>query len=145
MALKEAEQGYVYPSLYHLQLSRFLERFASDRILVIDQRALREERATTLRQVFSFLGVQEDFTSPRFERSAHQTAGKRRPTRLGHLAYRIPGVHPLRDVLPWPFTMPLEKPELDRETRAWLVARLGPDVEALRSESGLPLEGWLQG
>ena len=36
----------------------------------------------TLRTVFEFLGVDPDFTHPRFEQERHQTSGKTRATRL---------------------------------------------------------------
>jgi len=138
----KGNRGYLCPSLYMSQIEAFLKYFEREQLLVIEQEALLRQREPTLRRVFEFLEVRVDFTSPKFESSAHQTANKRRPTPLGNLAYRVPGLHSLRDVLPWPFTRPLEKPDVDDDTRHWLLQHIAPDVRALRDFTGLALEGW---
>lgn len=141
VALRES-QGYITPSLYHAQIERYLDYFDQGRILVIEQESLLKRRDQTLRRVFEFLDVRADFKSPGFENATHQTANKRKPTALGRLAHRLPGLHAARDHLPWPLSRNLEKPELDDATRNWLLERIQPDVEALRRFSGLALEGW---
>lgn len=137
-----ATDGYITPSLYHAQLERYLEYFDRSQLLVIEQASLLHRRDETLRRVFEFLDVRADFKSPGFESPFHETSNKRQPTGLGLLAHRVPGLHALRDLLPWPFSRDLDRPELDAATRRWLIERIAPDIEALRAFSGLPLEGW---
>jgi hypothetical protein len=142
--MREAETGYVCPSQYYRQIQRYLEYFNREQLLVVEQQALRERRVETLSSIFSFLGVSEEFHSAGFERSSHQTASKRMPTRLGLMAYAMPGVRALRDSLPWPLTTPVRAPTISAETRARLEDLLRDDVESLRGFSGLRLDGWLR-
>ena len=67
------DSAYVAKSRYGLQLERFLEHVPQERILVLDQHDLAAARASTLRQVFGFLGVDESFTSPGFEEERNVT------------------------------------------------------------------------
>lgn len=48
---------YVAYSRYHLQLSRYLQYFPTDRILVVTSERLRDARRETLARVFTFLDV----------------------------------------------------------------------------------------
>jgi hypothetical protein len=80
--LKEYENPsnpYVCPSMYATQLEQYLEYFPMSQILVLDQEDLRERRLGTLQSVFSFLEVDNSFTSPEFSRKLNQSDGKRRP------------------------------------------------------------------
>jgi hypothetical protein len=74
--------SYVTRSKYAMQLERFLEHYPKEQILVFQQSELRHQRMETLRQIFEFIGVDPDFTHPRFEQERHQTSGKTRATRL---------------------------------------------------------------
>jgi hypothetical protein len=74
--------SYVTRSKYAMQLERYRAHYAKERILVFQQSELRSQRMETLRRVFEFIGVDPDFTHPRFEHERHQTSGKTRATRL---------------------------------------------------------------
>ena len=74
--------SYVTRSLYAMQLERFLAHYPPARVLVFQQSELRHQRMETLRKVFEFVGVDPDFTHPRFEQERHQTSRKTRATRL---------------------------------------------------------------
>ena len=67
------DSAYVAKSRYGLQLERFLEHVPQERILVVDQHDLGDDRASTLREVFGFLGVDESLTSPGFEEERNVT------------------------------------------------------------------------
>ena len=69
----------VWCSRYATQLERWTERFGADRVLVLDQRALLEERAPTIRRVFEFLGVEPQFESAAWEQE-HNPAKVPLPT-----------------------------------------------------------------
>jgi hypothetical protein len=87
--------AYVAESRYAMQVERYLARFATEQLLVIAQRDLLTRRAETLRRVFRFLGVDEDFTSPVFEDLANTRARKRRRNRVGRMLHNSR----LRDVV----------------------------------------------
>ena len=74
---------YVARSRYHFQLQRFGEHFDRDRILVLESRDLRDRRLHTLRRVFEFVGVDPEFSHPKFERVLHRTAVLRRVSKRG--------------------------------------------------------------
>jgi hypothetical protein len=74
--------SYVTRSKYAMQLERYLEHYPKEQVLVFQQSELRFKRMETLRQVFEFIGVDPEFTHPRFEQERHQTSGKTRATRL---------------------------------------------------------------
>jgi hypothetical protein len=59
---------YVMTSRYAHQLDRWREHFPDDRILVVEQRDLLEDRRATLRRVFGFLDVDESYWTPEFDR-----------------------------------------------------------------------------
>jgi hypothetical protein len=74
---------YVLRSQYFMQLRQFLNRFPSERILILDQADLRHRRLETLRTTFSFLGVDPGFGDPGFTRERHRTGRKHRATKTG--------------------------------------------------------------
>jgi Sulfotransferase domain len=74
---------YVLRSQYHLQLSQFLNRYPESQVLVLEQDDLRERRSETLREVFTYLGVDPSFHHSRFHRERHRSSRKRRATWLG--------------------------------------------------------------
>jgi hypothetical protein len=140
---------FVWPSLYHLQLSRHLACFPRERILVLAKEDLAQRRDHVLREVFRLLGVDDGFHSPEFVRELDRTAERRRMTQPGRaLAWAtrqtLPEVRPrrLRQMLVRPLSHPLERPTLDPGTRARLAERLRPDIERFRAISGMELPGW---
>lgn len=65
--LSDPRNPSICASLYGLQLDLYLRQFPADRFLVVDQADLLADREATLRRIFGFLGVDEEFVSPRFE------------------------------------------------------------------------------
>jgi hypothetical protein len=161
-SLEEALAGdggaYVDRGRYAFQLDPYLESFGSERILVVSQEELHGDRDATVRRVFGFLGVDETFTSPEFDRewetgSAKSSGG----FRLMDRAVRLPGLRALDrnfDRLPerlrWrverivhdPDAGPGAKPQLSEELRAELTEGFRPDVERLEDITGRRF-GWL--
>ena len=144
---------YLYPSFYHLQLERYLRFYHPERVLVVQAETLRDRRAETLRRIFRFLGVCEDFSSPRFSVMLHRSSDKRRQNRVGRLLKTV-AESPFGRPFPthWrmklgryfyrPFSAPMAPPALSAELRRRLAAHIGPDVARLRAATGLPLDGW---
>jgi hypothetical protein len=115
----EAELGdlrdsvFVAHSLYHAQLRRYLRVFPEPSLLVVAQEDLLRRRRGTLRRVFRFLGVDESFWSPGFERLHHPSASKPAPV-----------------------------PRLEGRLRRRLVERLRPDADRLREQTGQAFASW---
>ena len=63
-------------SRYDFQLEPFVQAYGLDRILVMASEDLRDDRAAALKRVFSFLGVDPEFTSPKFTIDRHVTTAK---------------------------------------------------------------------
>ena len=65
--LSDPYSPYLGPSLYMSQLDLYLRHFAPDSLLIIDQTELLGDRRATLREIFSFLGVDDAIDSSRFD------------------------------------------------------------------------------
>ena len=141
---------YVLRSKYHAQLRQFLNRYALSQVLVIDQEDLRRQRSETLREVFTFLGVDPDFDHPSFHRERHRTTRKRRATALGVK------VQPLRKTaigsrLPKAFWnvldvgvlgRPIPKPDVRGALGPEVIEVLHEDADRLRELTGRRFESW---
>lgn len=142
---------YICGSSYGMQIERFYRQFSPDRVLVLDQTDLLTRRAPTLRRVFSFLGVDPDFRSPRFELLHNTRAGKVKYNRLGYwLIRRSILSHPRSKLGGGAPSLPLMhrllSTEIDAELAAGprdsLIAHLSPDIERLRELTGSPFAHW---
>jgi hypothetical protein len=157
-ALADPDTAYVDRSRYFFQLEPYLDAFEPDRIMVASREELLSERAPTMRRVFGFLGVDEDFTSPQFEREWETgTAKGSGRFRIMDRAVRLRGLRTLDrnfDRLPEPLRWRVErlvhdpdsgagpKPALPGELRARLVELFRPDAERLERLAGRSF-GWL--
>lgn len=142
---------YVSRSRYHMQLSRFVRRYPMEQILVLDQADLRDRRAETLRGVFEFLGVDPDFTDPRFRHERHKTRRKARLTQLGERLDRRRS-RARRRLLPdrawalarqrWPVARPIDPPDVRAALPEQVIATLRDDAERLRELTGRRFDHW---
>ncbi len=143
----------VQTSRYFMQLRRYLRYFPSSSILTIPQEELKHARQQTLQRIFRFLGVDESFTSPEFERLRHDSSKQRQKTRAGavveHVVGQVVGKRSAARLAARaphftkvPFTRSYTRPLLDESLRAELVEYLRPDVERLREHTGLALDRW---
>ncbi len=146
---------YLAGSRYATQVEQYLRFFPRERLLVLEQDELRDERERALRRVFEFLEVDRDFRSPVFERELNTRAEKVRLRvvgvllarsgliRLGRrvpLRLRAPVTRPLKRAV----TREIEPPRLEGDLRARLYETLLPEVERLRALTGRRYEGWLR-
>ena len=156
-ALTDPGSAYVARSLYAMQIQPYLSTFDRARVLIVDNAELARERADTMRRVFEFCEVDENFTSEQFERewetgSAKQEGG----FRLMDRAVRLPGLRALDrnfDRLPeslrWmvervvhdPGKGPAPKPRLDPALHERLRELLADDVAELERIAGRTF-GW---
>jgi hypothetical protein len=150
----EPANPIVCPSCYWAQIQRYLPFYDRSQLLVLDQHDLLNRRRETLREVFGFLGVDQEFDSPAFEAERNTRADKFGPR---HVTMRLwkPVLWPLsravpaavRDSLRGParrvlFAPVREAPALTPGAREELEKILRPEVEALREFTGKPFPSW---
>ena len=154
------QSSYVARSLYAMQLEPYLEAFAREQILVVDNSELALEREATLSRVFEFCGVDAGFTSQQFEREWETGSARAKQGsggfRLMDRAVRLPGLRALDrnfDRLPeslrWmvervvhdPGSGQAPKPELPSEVRERLEPLFAADLAKLEQLAGRSF-GW---
>ena len=143
--------SYVTRSMYAMQLERFLRFYDRDRVLVFQQSELRYKRMETLRRIFDFIGVDADYTHPRFEQERHQTARKTRATRLAVRLERL-GRSSRARMLPsnfWlllddrlPLRRAIKRPDVRASLPPETLAELRADGERLRELTGRDFSNW---
>lgn len=142
---------FLCPSRYATQLRRYLEHFDADRVLVVDQRDLLEDRELTLSRVFGFLAVEPSFRSPGFEAKLNPTDLRRVPTALGRrleetrvlrAARGVPMPAALRRGVRGLVSRRVRRPELERPLRARVAESLREEVEWLRAFTGQDFATW---
>jgi hypothetical protein len=143
--------SYVTRSMYAMQLERFLRFYDRDQVLVFQQSELRHKRMETLRRIFDFIGVDPDYTHPRFEQERHQTARKTRATRLAVRLERL-GRSSRARLLPsnfWlvlddrlPLRRAIKRPDVRASLPPDTLAELRADGERLRELTGRDFSNW---
>ena len=148
-----SELGDTCMSLYASQLEGYLRCFPEQRILVLDQAELLANRDAVLRSVFSFLAVDESFTSRHFsteklkssERRTHPSGYNRFMRRAVAPAGRwIPPHirHGLRRNAEKYLFPPLPEQTLESDLRDRLEQLYGGEVERLRALTGQEFASW---
>ena len=141
--LDESRLSYIARSRYHQQLTLFLEHYPLERVLILEQDELFEDRRGTLQRVFRFIGVRDDFWRQSFNNPKLETSTRWRRTKLGaYAAEKLPFKtwRKLRNRRP--FAYPFEQPQMDPELHAELAARLADDIAAFRELTGRRFENW---
>jgi hypothetical protein len=150
--LSDPVSTYTCPGFYAMQLDQYLEHFSEERILVVDQADLLRERVTTLRRIFSFLGVEPDFESPEFAEEMNTASEHRsfspvikmtawaRTTPLQRLPRGLR--RRLREAAEMATSKPLPAPDLDDGLRDRLRDLYAEDTARLRAMTGLELTSW---
>jgi hypothetical protein len=139
-------------SFYARQLELYLAEFPPERILVVDQAVMLAEREASLRSVFSFLGVDPEFSSSEFEEELFRGGERRRhPPLAARLKpvlrrpyERLPAGprDRLREGVERALFKTVPKPAVTERERGRLGELFAPDAERLRRLTGLELAGW---
>jgi len=153
--IENEEASYIQLSSYHLQLTQYLKVFPRDAIHIMIMERLKSDPRSELRKLFRFVGVDEDFWSPKFHLRSNVGARKRVTAPwFRRLAPRF-----LREELsaaqwlPWRINKildnisrlggePVRKPIITPNDDVRLQSLLKPDVHALRAFLGDQLEEW---
>jgi hypothetical protein len=143
---------YTGPSFYAAQLDRYLQHFPLEDILVVDQADLLADRRTTLREVFSHLGVDESFDSQSFD-SEMNTGDQLRSYSPFVVLVRYARATPLqllprglrvflRQAVSQAVSRPLERSVLSEDLRSQLRELYADDTRRLRELTGKPFSTW---
>ena len=148
--LDDPRNRYVSASRYATQLEQWLRWFEPERILVIEQDQLRDDRAGTLTRVHRFLGVKPEVPAnvgAEFNRSADKRgmtpAAARRWAALRPLTRRLPPrAGQLLSTSP---LFPAERigtPRIEPALRIALEGELRGEAERFRRLTGMAFAGW---
>lgn len=145
---------YIARSRYHLQVTRYLEHFPREQLLLLTTEALRDDPGATLSQVYAFLGVDPAHRPRDLDVRANRTDEMRRE---GHAVRRLRRSRPyraVRQVVPaalrhrgWTLTTRVpdlrgHPGRLSLETRATVLDRLRPDIVELAALMPPSFDGW---
>jgi len=143
VAVLDPKRAYIHRSRYHHQLSRYLEHYPKERILILEQDELRGERRETIKRVFRFVGAPEDHWQPIYDLPKLETSARRRRSALGAYAAKRLKVRHFRKVRDRrPFSMPWEQPPLPDDLRVEIEDQLRDDIAAFRKLTGRQFENW---
>jgi hypothetical protein len=153
-AFSEEDSNYYQRSKYYMQLQKFTEYYDKDSILVVSNERLRGHRRETLREIFRFLGVDENFDTPDFDQIKHDSGEKRKLNPTGRAllkVYRgmrkiVPATPALKEMIAGGHKNPLyediKRPMLSPELRAKIAVHLADDVAQLRAYTGRSFSEW---
>jgi len=152
------DTSYIQRSMYWMQLQPYLELFDRDQIEIISQEELGSDREGTMRKAFSFLGVDETFTSEQFDREWEKSSAKQDDKyQFMEKLIKLPGFRSLDrnfDRLPesmrWrvekfvhsPDKPPAPKPDIPEDLMATLKDRFSGDVAGLEKFAGRSFANW---
>jgi Sulfotransferase domain len=153
LASAKLREWFLAPSRYWSQLQCYLAEFPPDAIRVVDTDDLETRRGETLASIFRFLGVDASFQALDHAERHNVAIGSRRPTHAGRqvsqLTEKVIGrraAQRLRERAPAALKsrlqVPVGRPEVSSELRAELEHELRPEVERLRTFTGLAFAGW---
>ncbi|HEU0102695.1 MAG TPA: sulfotransferase domain-containing protein [Mycobacteriales bacterium] len=144
---------YVDTSRYAMQIGQWLRFYDRDQLLVLTSEQLRAEHATTMRRVYSFLGVDPDFRSTAEE--LHRTEEKFVPRPAANRLRSSKAGERFVESLPSSVVPALQRvwsltrhrpdvggADLDDRLRAVLTDLLHDDVRELRAYVGSDVDGW---
>jgi hypothetical protein len=137
------DQHYLEVSQYGLQLSRYLDLFDRDRLLVVASDDLAAGKDATMQRVCGFLGASTDPPPAEDAERTYNKGTDRRHSGIGKAVMqsrtgravfaRLPGKAQDRFRALGTKPVPPIDTELDDATRAELTSRLAPDLEIFRT------------
>lgn len=151
--LSDPRSPSICASLYGLQLELYLQHFPQERFMVIDQADLLNDRRSTVRRAFAFLGVDEDFDSPRFDDEFLRSSDRHtyppwfarfvELQAIPRLRWLPPRVrHSLRRSVERTIFPPLQSAEPDDGLRSRLQDHFSGEARRLRELTGEPFPSW---
>ena len=152
------DTAYIQRSQYWMQLQPYLEYFDRDQIRIITQEDLGKKRDETMKDAFSYLGVDENFTSEQWDRQWEKSSAKHDDKyQFMEKLIKLPGFRAfdrnfdrLPESMRWmvekvvhdPDKPPAPKPEIPDDLMETLKGRFREDVAGLREWAGRDFDGW---
>ncbi|TVQ45339.1 MAG: sulfotransferase [Gloeocapsa sp. DLM2.Bin57] len=144
---------YVCRSRYYWQLEQYLRYFPSSNILILTSEQLEHFPQKTLQTIFRFLAVSEDINLNNYQKKLHKSIYKRRKNNLGNAIAELPimtkidNLHPavrynLKQIIYFPFSAPVNKPQLTSDLQSKLVKYFQDDINRLREYTGYDFTEW---
>ncbi len=148
---KKRLDHYLFSSKYYWQISQYMEYYDREQLLIIPSDKLKEQRESTLEDIFKFLEVDSVLETDLLKKEFGTTDQRTKKGEIGKLIFDNAFVNILKKsisadskrrikrlILP-----SLEKPtEIAPATRHKLEKKLKTDVEAFRSFSGQKFKEW---
>ena len=146
------DPAYLDISRYGLQLEQYASYFSPEQFLFIDSRDLADKRVETLRTIFRFLGVDDEWIPPVVDREFFRSADRRMKPAITQRVRRIPGLAAItqyapRSVRTLARRLPAEPVDVERarlsdDLRQQLETSLREDVARLRRYMPGGFDGW---
>lgn len=151
LAVCDLPNQYINYSCYFLQIERYLDYYKKENILIIFSEELKKDPKKTLKNIFTFIGVDNSFTinkritiNTSSERRKWNYIGRilRKSTKyFGYYKYykrEYPKFFLLENLL----STPPEKPVVTQEIRNCLLEQISPDIIKLQNSFSLDLSHW---
>lgn len=140
---------YVWLGMYSAQVERYLRTFPADQVKILLAEDLRHWRRETMRELYSFLGVDPDFVPPLDSVNESKIARVRWLNRLMHqtgikllISRYLPG--PLKEAAQKHYYRSQNLPRMTAQERARLLEIFHDDILQLQALIGRDLSAWLQ-
>lgn len=151
-ALSEEKGRYIQFSKYFMQIEKYLKYYQKEQILIIKNKDLREERIETLKQVFKFLEVDQNFSCDDFHKMENVSKGRRKYPKQKKAKKIVRYLRGKASFVPQAIKKwmqpnlgpgePVEKPVLGKETKIKILGYLKEDIEKMQDFSKLDLSDW---
>jgi hypothetical protein len=133
---------HVMPSCYHLQLTQYLPHYDQSQIFVSSLERMGADRVNMVREVFRFLGVDEDQWDPTFEARENTSDGRTQPTPFTRAIMRFPAGRQLRGAIRRFVEPPISAPKMSDTTRQRLIDFIGNDISKFKAQTGMSFDEW---
>jgi len=144
---------YVIRTKYYMQISQFTEYYSLSRISIISSEELRNKRTETIRDIFNFLEVDDQFYSKKFENERHITSQMRKRNKIGNyltlLTRKLIGnkIHPdirwrIKRIVHYAFSKSVPKPNMDEKIKDEIRNYLKEDIYKFKELTGKDFEYW---
>mgnify|MGYP003987288189 FL=1 len=139
--------GYFSRGVYMRYIENYLEYFPRENLLILPFEEMISDSSNFYKHIFTFLGVDEDFSTEDFDEAFNPTEVWKNPfyqmlIRKPRYQTRIPAK--LRRLFYWGKKMPFSAPLIDDESRQRLEEFYRPWNDKLRRFLGVELVSWGQ-
>lgn len=153
LACKDTYSKYLNKCKYYSQIKQYLPYYSTDKIHILTTESLKRQRTESLAKIFRFLGVDDQFICPQFQKIKNNTSIKRRLKPIGRKIYHHLAEKNLNSLYPgaqrfvvkkicFPFTESVQPVKVDDYWRAKITKDLSKDLKQLRQFLDNPLVEW---